>query len=70
MKCGSVRKVIVNDPLRDDSHAIEYRPYSVADDAMLKELADEQIIRYNYGAGGSVYSGRRNNGTSWDALAG
>lgn len=70
MKCGSVRKVIVNDPLRDDSHAIEYRPYSAADDAMLKELADEQIIRYNYGAGGSVYSGRRNNGTSWDALAG
>ncbi|KFY86220.1 hypothetical protein V500_07778 [Pseudogymnoascus sp. VKM F-4518 (FW-2643)] len=70
MKCGSVRKVIVNDPLRDDSHSIEYRLYLAADDAMLKELADEHIIRYNYGARGSLYSGRRNNGTNWDALAG
>lgn len=46
MKCGSVRKVIANDPLRDDSHSADGSSCLAADDAMTGKLADEQVIRY------------------------
>lgn len=47
MMCGSVRKVIVNDPLRDDSHLVENRSYVAADDATLEQLALTRTVGYN-----------------------